>query len=240
MKGAESMDTPFDVFLQRDLTAPHRKELLWSLLAWFLYLVGFGLIMPLLGFQTDTAQGAYTFQFSHALFSFITVLIVFRNFLYRSRCDLFRVLTTALLGYLATNGLTYFWNLLLSFLPFAANNLNQASVEASIHFEPLTMSFQAIIMAPFVEELLVRGTIFAPLCKKSPLWAYVASTAVFSFLHIAGSIGYQPVTELFRSFLEYLPAGLMMGWAYQRTGSIYGPIALHIFWNAISVSVILL
>ncbi len=233
------MDNPMDTFLRRDLVIPHRKELLWSLLAWFLFLVGFSLIMPLLGFHSDTMQGAYTFQFSHELFSFIAVLAVFYRFLYRSRCDLFHLVATVLLGYLALNGITYFWSLILSFLPIQANNLNQASVEASVQYEPVSMAFHTIIMAPFVEELLVRGGIFGPLCKKSPVLAYAASMAVFSFLHIAGSIGYQPVTELLHSFLEYLPAGFMLGWAYQRTGSIYGPIALHAFWNALSILFIL-
>ncbi len=233
------MDNPMDVFYNRNLSAPNRKEMLWSALTWLLYLGGISLLMSLLGFRADTDQSAYTFQFAHQLFSFITVLIVFRSFLFRSRCDLFRLVTTALLGYLALNGITYFWSLLLSFIPIQANNLNQASVEASIRYEPMSMAFHAIIMAPFVEELLVRGGIFAPLCKKSPLLAHAVSMSVFSFLHIAGSIGYQPPLELLRSFLEYLPAGFMLGWAYQRTGSIYGSIALHSFWNALSVFFIL-
>lgn len=233
------MDNPMDVFFNRNLKSPNRMELIWGILAWLLYLGGISFLMSLLGFRTDTEQSAYTFQFAHQLFSFMTVLIVFRKFLSRSRCDLFSLLTTALLGYLALNGISYFWSLLLSFLPVELNNMNQASVEASMQYEPLSMAFHAIIMAPFVEELLVRGCIFAPLCKKSPLLAHCFSMAIFAFLHISGFIGSQPPMELLRSFLTYLPAGFMLGWAYQRTGSIYGSIALHSFWNAISVFFIL-
>lgn len=233
------MDNPMDVFQNRNITAPTRRELIWGALAWLLYLGGISLIMSLLGFRTDTDQSAYAFQFAHQLFSFITVLIVFRKLLFRSHCDLFRLVTTALLGYLALNGISYFWSVLVSFVPVELNNLNQASVEASIQYEPMSMAFHAIIMAPFVEELLVRGTIFAPLCKRSPLLAYAVSMAVFAFLHILGSIGAQPPLQLLRSFLEYLPAGFIMAWAYQRTGSIYGPIALHAFSNALSVFFIL-
>ena len=233
------MDNPMDVFYNRNLTTPNRRELMWSALAWLLFLGGFSLLMPLLGFHTNTEQGQYTFQFAHELFSFITVLIVFYNFLYRSYCKLTQLLTTALLGYLAMNGLSYFWELLLSFIPMKLNNLNQASIEASVHYEPLSMCFHTVIMAPFVEELLVRAGLFGPLCKKSPLLAYAVSMTVFSFLHIAGSIGAQPPVELLRSFLEYLPAGFMLGWAYQRTGSVWGSIALHSFANAISMFFIL-
>lgn len=239
MKGVESMNNPMNTFLRRDLVIPHRKELMWSALAWLLFLGSFSLILPLFGFHTDTPQGAYTFQFVDELLNFVTVLAIFYRFLYRSRCNLFHLVTTALLGYLALVGITYFWNLLLSFLPIEANNLNQAAVEASLDYEPISMAFYTIIMAPVIEELLVRAAIFGPLCKISPILAYAASMTVFSFLHIMGSIGYQPAAELLRSFLEYLPAGFMFGWAYQRTGSIYGPIALHAFSNAISIFAIL-
>ena len=234
-----AMDNPVDVFSNRNLIAPNRKEWLWSILAWVLFMGGFSLLMPLLGFHTTTEQGRYTFQFAHELFSFLTVLIVFHRFLYRSRCKILRLLTTALLGYLALNGISYFWQLLLSFIPIPLNNLNQESVEASIHYEPLTMAFQIIVMAPIVEETLIRGSIFAPLCKKSPLLAYIASMSVFSFLHIVSSIGSQSPAELLRSFLEYLPGGFMMSWAYQRTGTIWGSVTLHSFCNLVSMFFIL-
>ena len=233
------MDNPMEVFSNRNLVAPNRKEWMWSILAWVLFMGGFSLLMPLLGFHTNTEQSRYTFQFAHDLFSFIAVLCVFYNFLYRSRCKVVRLLTTALLGYLALNGISYFWQLLLSFLPVSLNNLNQESVEASMHYEPLTMALQVAILAPVVEELLVRGSIFAPLCKKSPLLAYIASMSVFSFLHIVSFIGYQPPAELLRSFLEYLPGGFVMCWAYQRTGTIWGSITLHSFCNIVSMFFIL-
>jgi simple sugar transport system permease protein len=45
------------------------------------------------------------------------------------------------------------------------------------------------VISPVIEEILLRGLVFAPLNEKNTFLAYALSMAVFSFLHIMGYIG---------------------------------------------------
>ena len=91
-----------------------------------------------------------------------------------------------------------------------------------------------VILVPITEECLVRGMIFGPICRKSPLLAYVVSAAVFAGLHLIAGIGSVSWVTTLQNFLGYLPSGIVLGWMYQRTGTIAGPIFLHCFMNLIA------
>ena len=103
-----------------------------------------------------------------------------------------------------------------------------------LNYKPLPMLVCTCILAPVTEECLVRGVIFAPICKRNPLLAYVLSSVVFAGLHLLASIGEMSVMNAVENFLTYLPSGIVLGWMYQRTGTIIGPIALHCTVNTIS------
>jgi len=94
-------------------------------------------------------------------------------------------------------------------------------------------------LVPITEECLVRGVLFAPLCKKYPWLAYLVSSLVFSLLHLIASIGSMSWINALENLLTYLPSGIALGWMYQRSGTIIGPIALHCTINTISVLVTL-
>ena len=56
-------------------------------------------------------------------------------------------------------------------------------------------------------------------------FALIGSAVVFMLLH-------SEVTH----YAEFLLAGLVLGWLYQRTGSLWPPIALHVLNNAFSLT----
>ena len=98
------------------------------------------------------------------------------------------------------------------------------------------MAVCTVLLAPVTEECLVRGALFAPLCRRKPWLAYVVTSVLFSLLHIVQHYeAGQALLPYFLTFLEYLPAGLVLGWAYQRTRSVWGPIALHSVINLLAV-----
>ena len=102
-----------------------------------------------------------------------------------------------------------------------------------------------------VEEVLFRGALFGAL-RRAHHWvvALAASSGLYALVHFfqrspsAGSVtwgsGFVTLGQMFRGFVEFdvlVPgfftltlAGLMLGLAYHRTGSLYFSIGLHAGW----------
>ena len=97
------------------------------------------------------------------------------------------------------------------------------------------MTVCAVFLGPLVEEVLMRGLIFAPLARRRRWVAYVVSTLSFSLLHLLGYAGSVPVGQLLRSMLDYVPGSIALAAAYERGGTIWSPIALHMLINLMSV-----
>lgn len=84
------------------------------------------------------------------------------------------------------------------------------------------------VLAPFFEEVLFRGFLmpwlgntFNPKWKK---WAWPATIAVSGILF--GSIHFQPAAAPSLSAL-----GIVLGWAYVRSGNLWTAILIHACWN---------
>lgn len=240
-----------DTLRERNIVSPNKTELLWGAGCWALYLVGFSLLLsqllPLFGFDLSSETGEGIFQIASFVLDFILIALVMRKFLWRSLAPLRqngkRLLTTALFGLFAYYVLTYLmavliYNISLS-LALTPENRNNDAVTSLLSRYPFAMVICVIFLAPATEECLVRGMIFAPLCRRSPWLAYLVTVVLFGALHVLPFIGQQEPILLLLSFLQYLPASLVLGWAYQRTRSILSSLALHSLINAISVVVTL-
>lgn len=96
--------------------------------------------------------------------------------------------------------------------------------------EILAFVFEAVILFPFIEELFFRGFLLTFLRHYLPAWAaVVVSAAIFAGAHL--NLG--AVVPLW--FL-----GIVLGVAYQHTGSLIVPIGVHACFNlATSLSVLL-
>ena len=112
---------------------------------------------------------------------------------------------------------------------------NDRAIAALLEENFLLSALYAVILAPFVEEILHRGVIFGGLHSKSPLAAYVLSAAVFSFIHVMGYLGAADPIYLLLCFLQYLPAGLLLARLYKETDSIFAPILMHMAINAVAL-----
>ena len=82
---------------------------------------------------------------------------------------------------------------------------------------------------------LTRGLVFGALHPRSRMLAYIVSTLFFSFIHVMGYIGSFSASVLLLCFLQYIPAGVMLAWAYEYSGSILAPILIHTAVNAIAI-----
>jgi membrane protease YdiL (CAAX protease family) len=88
------------------------------------------------------------------------------------------------------------------------------------------MVFAAVVAAPLCEELVFRGYFYPVLKKYSGAWpAAISSSLVFACAH--GSL-----TALLPLFLF----GMLLSWIYERTGSLWAPIAAHFCFNGATVA----
>ena len=83
------------------------------------------------------------------------------------------------------------------------------------------------IMVPLAEECLFRGLIFTGLLGKNRNGAYLLSVLGFCAIHISGHLGSADVLTLAVCFLQYIPAGLVLAWSCERSGSLFAPILIH-------------
>jgi len=79
-----------------------------------------------------------------------------------------------------------------------------------------------VVFAPFFEELVFRGLLFATLRRRFP-WGPSAfmSAAIFAAAHGYGLLG----------FASVLWSGMIWAWAYEKTGSLIPGIAAHAINN---------
>lgn len=170
--------------------------------------------------------------------NFVCILLIFHRFLWQSakfslKFPLY-TLRAAGLGFL----LYYLCTLVLSWVIFAIKpdfaNANDASVMQMISENPLLMQIGTVFLVPVAEEVLYRGVVFGSLYNRNRLVAYLVSILAFAALHVIGYVGSVDALTLVLCFLQYLPAGLSLGWAYARADSIWAPILIHVTINYMS------
>jgi membrane protease YdiL (CAAX protease family) len=85
-----------------------------------------------------------------------------------------------------------------------------------------------VVAAPIVEELFFRGFLFAGIRKLIGVWpAALISSLVFAVVHAQSGL-----------IIPFTGVGLLLAYLYHRSRSIYVPIAMHFFFNAVSFLVL--
>ena len=114
---------------------------------------------------------------------------------------------------------------------------NQTLVVTLVSSNMLLMTFQAVILAPIVEELFFRGLIFNTLRQKSVFWAHLISAFLFGLLHVYSYILAGDMSEWIK-LIPYMTAGLAFSYAYEKRQNIIAPIFLHGLKNLIALILI--
>lgn len=121
--------------------------------------------------------------------------------------------------------------LMVSFLKPGFFNVNDDSISQLLGQNYILTAIGVILLAPVTEELFYRALIFGSLHRRSRFAAYAVSCIAFSAVHVVGYLGQWDALTLLLCFLQYLPAGACLAWAYERSGSIWAPILMHIAVN---------
>ena len=171
--------------------------------------------------------------------NFFCIMLIFRKFLWKNLQNTFRApfvtLKTAGLGFLLYYGSSILINILIFTLDPEFANVNDSNIDQMLNENYTLMSICTVLLVPVAEETLYRGLLFRGLYNKNALLGYALSTVIFAAIHVVGYIGtYDPYTLLL-CFLQYIPAGIFLGWAYAKADSIWACILIHIAVNQIGI-----
>lgn len=177
---------------------------------------------------------------TYFLVNFISIVAIFHRFLGRSLQAAWKNIPKCLINVLIGFGI-YYWGtilvgLLITWINPSFANVNDQAVTGMVQENPLIMGVCTVFFVPVVEETLYRGLIFQQLQRKHRLLAYIISVAVFSSIHVVGFIGSVNWLTLALCFMQYLPAGIALAWAYERADTIVAPILIHMIVNQIGMS----
>ena len=170
---------------------------------------------------------------------FICIVTIFRGFL--KKCAICGLEHPWRLLRYAGCGLLLYWagsilvNVVILNVYPDFSNVNDQSILELTKENYLLMSIGTVLLVPVVEETLHRGVIFGTLYRVNPLVGYLVSTLIFSALHVINYINAFSPLHLFLCFLQYIPAGLCLAWAYVKADSIWAPILIHIAINQLGV-----
>jgi len=87
----------------------------------------------------------------------------------------------------------------------------------------------AVILAPLMEETIFRGlvqTVLKDYCRDARWTLVLVSALIFTVIHLSSS-AWQVMPGLF-------VLGVMLGWLYERTGSLLPGLLLHVGFNAVN------
>lgn len=116
----------------------------------------------------------------------------------------------------------------------SAANPNNAAVAAQVANRSSHLIFAMVVLAPIVEESIFRGSLFDLVRRKSRIAAYVITYLLFSAYHL-WTYALNGVNLMFVFYmLQYLPPSIILANCYEKSGTIWSPIILHMLNNGVS------
>jgi membrane protease YdiL (CAAX protease family) len=135
---------------------------------------------------------------------------------------------------LAAVTITIFFAKLFSGAEYQMQPHQQLEMITEYHQLPLRIMivFVAVVIAPLLEEMLFRGFVQTAIRSviniKSAWPAIVVSSAFFAMMH--ANPAHWPALFVL---------GVCLGYSYEKGGSLFRPIFIHLFFNAFSVTTVL-
>ncbi len=221
---------------------PSRRETLWGGIYLILYLWVLPWLVPLFAGLFFPHWNAAQVNFLFFCLNFAATTVIFRRFLLTSLkaglMDPMRTFWGGALGYMGGQALG---NILIIFIlrlyPGFAN-VNNANIAGLVQLNAGLMVLGVVFLVPVAEELLFRGLIFRGLYDKNPLAAHLVTMVLFSFIHVSGYIGAYEPKLLLLCFVQYLPMSYCLNFAYLYTGTLAGPIVMHMLTNLMALLVV--
>lgn len=226
------------IYKNLSLSMTHGEKVCgWLYFAFELLLMPYvlGILCGLLPFTLTAAQLNLVFF----TVNFLAISLIFRKFLaksfQKSTKDFWPFLRAAVFGLAGYYALGYLTEDLAHLLNPGFRNANDSAVVAMAASMRIPMLIATTMLVPLAEECLFRGLIFRSLYNKSRFSAFCISTLAFAAVHITGFLDSYTLRDALCALLQYLPAGVCLGWAYAASDTIAAPIAVHAIINAVAL-----
>ncbi len=196
-------------------------------------------LVPLVMEAVAPQLSHYWSNFVYFAVTCLFILIVMHSYLIKSATDLIECIKSAIFaiilgffGYYILRWLmsVIFWLVGWNDFPALSGILSQVRLNYGV------MPIVSIFLAPIAEEVLFRGVVFGGLRRKSRLMAYLVSFLVFGFYCVWSKFFSGFGWDLLIDFLYYLPASVALCWCYEKGGSVWASVLLHILINILSIS----
>ena len=180
-----------------------------------------------------------TLNIAYFIINFLCVAVIFHRYLIQSGKEAFGNILHCFGYAFAAFSAYYVASIFVSSVIYSVepsfSNVNDENINQMTRDNFTLMAIGTVLLVPITEEVLYRGLIFGKLYNHSPILAYLISTLAFAALHVVGYIRLYDARLLFLCLLQYLPAGLCLGWAYASTGTIWTSIGVHVVVNLIAI-----
>ena len=207
-------------------------------LPFYVVLLGWGIqwLSELLGLGLTELQVNVTFF----VINCVMIWVIFHNFLIRSfRAIHFWELVQALiLGFCLYYAGNLLFGWIVSLLDLTITSFNDETILGLISQNKWVMVICSVLLAPIVEETLVRGLLFGVLRRRSRMLAYAVTIVFFAVMHVWQYLLVYDFKAVLLAALQYIPASIALGWTYEKSNTVWAPIFLHMTINAISMGII--
>lgn len=187
---------------------------------------------------SETTAIAYLNLIVDFVFAIVTILIFkdslieqFKDFLKNIKENL---LYGCVIGFAMLFGAGIIGGIISLILGANTDSQNQMLIENLAHAHPLIMITTSVVLAPIVEELFFRGTVFGWLYEINPIVAHVLSAFMFGFVHIMDAVLSGNFQEWIQIF-SYFFMGGVLSFLYEKKNNIYVPILSHMMNNFVSM-----
>ena len=166
-------------------------------------------------------------------------LVIFHSFLARTTGNLAdspaEAGKAALWGLIALYGLNELAFRLTRLALGAQTNLNDAILSPqSRSLSSGTALLTAVLITPFVEEILFRGLVFGNLRSRSRVLAYTVSCLLFALLQARQTLLTQQNAASLALVLQSMVPGLVLAGVYEYAGTLWAAVGLHAAFNALA------
>lgn len=118
-------------------------------------------------------------------------------------------------------------NVIINFVFVHNIAANEEAVQSMIKVSPWLMLINAGILAPITEEITFRKT-FKDMIKNPYLFILI-SGILFGSLHVVSATNFFE----FLYIIPYASLGIAFAFMYQKTNTVFTPIAMHFFHNTV-------
>lgn len=219
-----------------------RAEIIGGFLYLPLYVIGLQWLLDLALGALDITLAATTANIIYFLTNFVVIALIFRHYLIASLAKITKhfwfYLQAVVLGFAFYYALAWLLALVFSFLGLVPVNPNDQYVASLAGNNFRLVAVCTILLAPMVEETLFRGLIFGNLHQKSRILAYVLSALLFAVMHVWQYVGDVGWSNTILCAIQYIPAGVALGWTLEKSDTIWAPILVHSLINAVSMGIL--